>query len=224
MTLQNGPSFRFRNDQLIVPHRTVDNQSGNLRANGSNPELLLNSLVLVNKGDTLILGRHFFSSAYLMVNHDINEYTMWVANQTIEKNVVILDEDGNEHIDPCSSSTPSGGSGGSGGSTSISSGGIAGAVIGSVAGAAFIVVAALFFIWRRRKVTEVKAEAGTVWSPASGKGFIDNTPRMPQELTGDNHSPSHELPVDTERKELSGGQDAQRPHELPSGPVRSELE
>lgn len=244
LTVTFGSTFsvRIRNDQLIVPDLTIDNQSGDLHANSSTPELLFNSLQSANEDDMARIGRQFFSGAYLMVNHDSSEYTMWAANATTDKNLVIVDEKGNERPSPCSSSTPVGSStpsGGSGESKNISSGGIAGAVVGSVAGVAFIAGIVFFFIWRRRKAAMAKAAAaenqrssmgesgpGTFRSSTSDKGPIDLTPRMAQELPGDNHNPSHELPTGTARQELPGGGYVQHPHELPSRPLvtRAELE
>lgn len=235
ITFSNTFSVRIRNDQLIVPELTIEKTSGALNANASSPELLFNSLQSGNSNDMARIGRQFFSGAYILVNHDANEYTLWAANATAEQNLVIVDENGNERSSPCTSSTASASASTSATASSqgISSGGIAGAVVGSVAGTAVIAGAVFFLIWRKRKAALAKAAAdqaalaGSHGSsgPASDKGPIDLTPRLAQELPGGSPDVPHELPTNTAPQELPGGSYF-IPHELPGKPVapRAELE
>lgn len=225
-------SIQIRNDQLIVPDVSINKNSGRLHANGSTPVLLFNRLPENQTYGYARIGRQFFTGAYLAVNHDAGQYTIWPANPTTEKDIVILDENNEERSSPCSQSTPLATSTSAGEGKSISSGGIAGAVVGSVAGAAIIAGAVFFFIWRKRKAAKAEAEnqrASTAESGAGGygdnKGPLDLTPRMAQELDGNNHKQPHELPAEATRHELSATGSIQRPHELPAKPVApAELE
>ena len=45
------------------------------------------------EGKTFILGRQIFSSAYLFVNYDENQFTLWQARDTDDANLVAVGRD-----------------------------------------------------------------------------------------------------------------------------------
>ncbi len=114
----------------------------------------------MNAEDLPQLGRQFLTAAYLMVNQDANEFTLWEANPTSSVDLVAVDTN-NDVVDTAcptasgaasttTSSVP-GPTTTTNTSSKISSGAIVGAAVGGIA-----VVAALagFLIWllvRRRR-------------------------------------------------------------------------
>ncbi|CAO2656841.1 Nn.00g056440.m01.CDS01 [Neocucurbitaria sp. VM-36] len=88
------------------------------------------------------LGGMFFSSAYLMVNHDKNEFTIsQVQEQPAAQNLMGIDT-----ANDCVAALEDGGSNG------LSGGAIAGIVVGVVAAIGIIATIA-FLIWRRRRTS-----------------------------------------------------------------------
>lgn len=219
ITLSNGLSVRITNDQLVIPELTVDEKSGAIISNSSTPELILNSQQEVNENDIARLGRQFFTAAYLMVNHDTNQYTLWQANATAEKDLVVVDENNDVWPDPCSADTPSSSSTSDPSvqqESGISSGGIAGAVVGSVAGAGLI-IGALFFLLRKKNAAATQNVAPSP-EKGSNKQAVDLTPRAAQELPADPHAPVElrELPDNNVfRQELPAGSETAFMSELP---------
>jgi hypothetical protein len=164
------------NTQFIGPDVHVDRTTGALTTNTSAPDVVaFIALTSTNADDVVRIGRNFFSAAYLMVNYDAGEFTMWPTAQNItpDQNLVAVDTSGAELRDACSAdkaSTAGGTAGGpdSTGSSSsastasgeaTSSGGaathnipaIAGGVVGGVAGIASIFALVICFFLRRRK-------------------------------------------------------------------------
>jgi hypothetical protein len=171
MTIQfdSGLSVRIPNDQLVVPNLTINPQTGQLVANGSDPELVINSIQRVNENNLPQLGRQFLSSAYLMVNQDADEFTLWSANPMPNEDLVAVDTQNQVVEEFCSltigglatvasststtvpdttapapiSAKPSSGK--------LSGGGIAGTAVGSAAVVAVLLGAIFWLITRRRK-------------------------------------------------------------------------
>ncbi|KAI0536934.1 aspartic peptidase domain-containing protein [Xylaria digitata] len=153
INIQQGPSVRIPSSELVRPERYIDTDTGAIIANYSRSNLVLNSLQAGNENDLSQLGRIFLSSAYVMLNQDNGEFTIWAANPTKSESLVGVDSKGNYIttfcVDSTNSMTPtptplvtkSG-------STKLSSGAIAGIVVGAVAALA-IITGALF--WRRRR-------------------------------------------------------------------------
>lgn len=69
--------------------------AGNLVYNNSVRELMLNALESVNANDMPLLGMTFLSSAYLSINYDKAEFTLWQANPTTDENILAIDSTGN---------------------------------------------------------------------------------------------------------------------------------
>lgn len=143
------------------------------------------------------LGRYFFTSAYLMVNHDAGTFTLWQANPTSKSRLVrVFDEETANQCDEASgivqpsaspSSTldtdPEADLGDADTSSGPSGGVIGGAVVGAVAGLAIIGFAAFYFIRRKRRRT---LQAGVALSPVNGPETPDNKGwyAPPQEMSG----------------------------------------
>lgn len=75
--LSTGLSVRIPNDQIITPHVDYD-RNGSRVFNDSERDMLMTGL----SQNTITLGRYFLTSAYLMVDYDSNQFTMWNANPT----------------------------------------------------------------------------------------------------------------------------------------------
>lgn len=173
--IQSGPSIRIPNNQLIVSERSIDSNNGALQANSSARNLVLNPVQSINANDLPKLGRQFLSSAYIMVNQDAREFTLWQSNPTNAVDLVAVDKGGTEVTDFCgdAATTPSPtpetttrpSSSGSK-RAALSTGAIAGIAIGAVTVIAIIAVAAFIF-YRRRRETAAPTEASAVrqWLP-----------------------------------------------------------
>lgn len=89
MTLSSGLQIRIPNHQLVLPDYHTSPE-GELLVNGSDRVVLINSLQQINKNDMPILGLPFFSSAYLFVNEDMAQFTLWKSNPTTDTNLVAI--------------------------------------------------------------------------------------------------------------------------------------
>ncbi|KAI6321079.1 hypothetical protein MCOR30_008099 [Pyricularia oryzae] len=86
--LGSGMVARLENDQLVVPHQSVDRKTGDIIVNRVEPpELLVDSMQDVNANDMAQLGMHFAAVAYLLVNHDAGQFSMW-SSADIAKDAV----------------------------------------------------------------------------------------------------------------------------------------
>lgn len=176
-TLDNGFQVKIANHQLIVPERYI-NDKGDLAVNSSQPVLRINSLQNTTANVLPVLGRYFFTSAYVLLNRDANQFTLWQANPTSDENLVPVNKK-NEVVSGTQSCTivptpspqpDSGGdqngkqgAGNGSSASSLSSGAVAGIVVGGVAAAG---IGLGVFWWclvrRRRRSTEVEAEGPAV--------------------------------------------------------------
>lgn len=135
----------------MVPNREIQ-QDGSITANASEPNLLIISLQDVNENDIVKLGRHFLSSAYVMVNLDHQTFTMWEANPTTEENLVAVGTDSAPTMDFCTAqsnntSSPTPVPSPVQHDHGLSGGAIAGIVVGTVVGVALI-AGALLAWWK----------------------------------------------------------------------------
>ncbi|KAH1921514.1 hypothetical protein KXV48_006142 [Aspergillus fumigatus] len=206
ISLSSGLKVRIPNDQLVIPNLTIDKTTGAILANASAPELVLNSMQQVNADDLPQLGRQFLSGAYVMVNQDAGQFTLWAAKPTTEEDLVAVNPDNRVYSSFCapgasnlgdatqststSSPTQSAASNSNIGqsqrvddaSSGLSSGAIAGIVVGGVAGIALVAAGVFFAIIKRRRRRQ------TIPTPQTAEAFtpkvVDLTPRAPQELPG----------------------------------------
>ncbi|KAH8647520.1 aspartic peptidase domain-containing protein [Ilyonectria robusta] len=160
ITLQSGLTVRFPSHQLVVPERTIQQNTGKVAVDGSNANLLLTPDVNPSLSK---LGQMFLSSAYLMVNEDADEFTLWEANPTTDENIVALDENGVKITESCEgapeeeSETPG-----------LSTGAIAGIVLGVIAGVVLVMSGIVLFLRRRRRLNQPSMAAVSISRPLSG--------------------------------------------------------
>lgn len=159
ISIQNGINIRVPNTQLVVPEPTVG--ANGINANNSAQNIVINPIQGVNENDLPILGRLFLSSAYLMVNHDANSFTLWQAETDADSSSLqAVGEDGEPTGEACdgppnngnqtsptpsASTTPSGSSG-----IRLSGGAIGGIVVGVLFGVAAFGFSGIC-VWRRKQ-------------------------------------------------------------------------
>ena len=222
-------SVRIPNNQLVQPNIFI-NDDGVLSYNISTREINIDSLQAENLHDLPLLGQTFLTSAYLFVEPDKDQFTIWQADPTSDQNIIPQAE---EDSSPCTStgasatmarqsSTPtSSGSSTFTTSNSLNAGAIAGGVIGGLAGLAIIAVIA--FLLLRRKSKKEQSPHGIASDPTSPEknggynlpGSQDPRPKDGaneikyighgmQELSG-HESLRSELGGEHARAELAGG-------------------
>ena len=173
----------------MVPDVGITQQGQLAITNDSTREVLINSLSDVNKNDIPFLGRPFFSSAYLLVDNDNRQFSLWQGNPTTNQSLVALGPS------PCASSPPlvSSLAPGSPSSTTgkstvsnppVSKGGIGGIVVG--VGALVALVTMAIFAIRRRRAPRQSIETQQL----HGADYKHVIPEL-----GADQSPAQELPV-----------------------------
>ena len=148
----------------MVPDLYI-NENGIEFFNDSTRELMINPLASTNGGDFPILGQTFLTSAYMMVNYDTNQLTLWQANTTEDENLVAVSP--SSTCKPANSPQTAATSSGATSQatpkqdtqpqhTGLSAGAIAGAAIGGVMAVMLITLACLY-LRRARKQRAVQA-------------------------------------------------------------------
>ncbi|KAF2457873.1 aspartic peptidase domain-containing protein [Lineolata rhizophorae] len=210
--LENDIDIRVPNHQLVKPEMQVTDQ-GSVFENTTISVLLINSLRDANEDDVLAVGKYFFTSAYLTVNLDTQSFSIFKANPTFDTDPVAINDDssaadcevtGTISAGPSSSPTPQQTIAGDGSNSpsSLSGSAIAGAVVGSVFGAALIAVAVLYFLqrrrWRKQAAGGPKDDAVSLSTTSVEPGFNPGLQELggsdPPEVYGSD-PPKHELPV-----------------------------
>lgn len=155
VTIQDTVTVNFTDDQLLI--RKGDpyfDMQGVTQFNTSQVGLTVISMI-EDPTQMPRLGGMFFSSAYLMVNHDKNEFSIASApKQSTEATIISLDTANDcaaysNGSAPGHTSQPSQPGAGNLDDSALSTGAIAGIAIGAVAGFALLAVSA-FVLWRRR--------------------------------------------------------------------------
>ncbi|EEY20148.1 conserved hypothetical protein [Verticillium alfalfae VaMs.102] len=173
IVIQAGPSIRIPNHQLIVPNRVMPSDSPGWVANYSSHNLVINGIQGGNSDDVIKLGRQFLSSAYVMLNQDTSEFTLWESNPTADVDLVAVDSSGNESTEWCepeeiespsgsgtpAQTNPASAESDSGPSTGL----IAGAAAGG--GAALIIIAIVSWLLIRRRHKKRAAAAAAALAP-----------------------------------------------------------
>ncbi|KAM7195055.1 acid protease [Rhypophila sp. PSN 637] len=222
INFQSGFSVRIPNDQLVVPHRQINPNTGEITTNATGPDLVIISTQDVNKDDISQLGRQFLSAAYLMANLDANEFTLWEANPTDTQQLVAVDEGNADIASVCDGNPPPPVTRPDGGGGSLSSGLIAGIAVAAVVFTA--IVCAIVFVWRRRhrrsaalgvRGPSTSNQGGLADKPSSAYGYNDGVPYQRSELPGlgkqvyKSHQAPDKLPVPE-----TGQRGESQPHEL----------
>lgn len=100
----SGLSVRVNNAQYIGPDVTINKTTGAFEVASTEYDVAMIALQGTNSNDILRIGRNFFSAAYIMVNYDVGEFTIWAANPTATQDLVAVDSTGAEYDNFCSSS------------------------------------------------------------------------------------------------------------------------
>lgn len=103
MKFASGLSVRVDNAQYISPDVTINKTNGVLEAASTEYDVAMIALQGSNSNDILRIGRTFFSAAYITVNYDVGEFTIWVADPTDSQDLVAVDSTGAEIENFCSS-------------------------------------------------------------------------------------------------------------------------
>ncbi|KAK0629162.1 hypothetical protein B0T17DRAFT_597610 [Bombardia bombarda] len=180
--LSSGLAVRIPNSQLVLPYRYVDRQTGAVVANATNPIVNINSNQQVNLNDIPKLGRQFLSAAYLTVNEEANEFSLYTANPTSREDLVAFGADGKETTEFCNSNDTSTSSGdanrGNAGGGGLSTGALAGIVVGGVAAAVALAAAVWFWLRKKKNVAKVGGGGGGGGGGRGGKEDREATVTM----------------------------------------------
>ncbi|EME78392.1 uncharacterized protein MYCFIDRAFT_157184 [Pseudocercospora fijiensis CIRAD86] len=212
ISLSNGFSTTIRNDALVLPDQYVD-PSGALVSNSSASTILMAPLENVNSNDVPIIGKEFFSSAYMMVDLDASTYTLWQVNDTTETRLISVGGSCSEHIEINSNDTAPPTATATGAASTgtkvaksgnaFSAGALVGIVVGSAVGASVIAAVAVLVVMRRRRN---KITSATELTPASGQVFDQSRSGPPsyQDHRGHGYGLAEVPAVDAVPYELTG--------------------
>jgi hypothetical protein len=211
MKLDSGLSVRIPNDQLIVPDRTISS-SGEITANASSPNLVINPIKEINANDQLHLGRQFLSAAYVMLNEDSSSFTLWKANPTLKEYLMAVDKRNDPIHSNCSVHVTSSSE------SKLSKGAIAGIAVAALA--AVLIIALVAYrtskknekerAWLNQPARDDQAQAHAKTGPAeiplqnlSTSELDVYSPRTPNELSAENELQELvELPARTSESEV----------------------
>jgi hypothetical protein len=87
LVIDGTSKFTLSNDILILPQEYVASD-GAFKTDASAPGILLAPTSNGNVNDVSIIGRPFFSAAYIMVDLDAETWTLWQANATTDTRLV----------------------------------------------------------------------------------------------------------------------------------------
>lgn len=228
ITVYPNLNIRVPNHQLVIPEYDFNSYGQRYIKNSTNRQTLLYSYQDINKNDMPVYGKPFLTSAYLFVNSDRGEFTLWASQPNTTQNIVAVGP-------PVCSSTPSSqpalpaptSLATSGAKEKAPTGAIAGAVVGGLAGTALI-IGALLFLARRRRNKRRQQEAQDAPprdSSLAGSGQRSSRWGEKAEMSTDTHPPL-EMPSTrdpgyaTPPYEMPGRKDARYvmvPHEMPDG-------
>jgi hypothetical protein len=92
VVFDDGLELTIPNELLVVPEKLIDD-SGEVQVNSTFAEVLIQPTNGDNAGDTPRIGKQFFSSTYLFVDHDAGTFTVWQANSTSDTRLVSVGGD-----------------------------------------------------------------------------------------------------------------------------------
>jgi hypothetical protein len=222
VVLDNGLELTIPNELLVVPQKLIDD-SGKVQINTTYSEVLLRPTLGNDAADIPMIGKQFFSSTYLFVDHDTGTFTVWQANNTRETRLISVGGncDLTESEESPASSSPTGNPPQATDDTPPSALGTdddaltTGTIVGIAVGAASSLVALAIIIYIcfvRRKKRKSRTEKSLL---------SDNDARYgnPDHPYG-GFDARHEL-HNVATSELNA---AENPKELPSGKEASELD
>jgi hypothetical protein len=222
VVLDNGLELTIPNELLVVPQKLIDD-SGKVQINTTYSEVLLRPTLGNDAADIPMVGKQFFSSTYLFVDHDAGTFTVWQANNTKETRLVSVGGncDLTESEDSPASSSPIGKPSQAADDTppsaldtdddALSTGTIVGIAVGAVSSlVAFAIIIYVCFV--RRKKRKSRTQKSLLSDDNARYGGSDNPYRE--------FETRHEL-HNVATSELNA---AEHPKELPSGKEASELD
>lgn len=228
VTVYPNLEIRVPNHQLVVPEYDFNSYGQRYIKNSTNREVLLYSYQGINKNDMPVYGKPFLTSAYLFVNSDRGEFTLWASQANTTQNIVSVGP-------PVCSSTPTSqptlpaptALATSGPRKKGNTGAIAGVVVGGVAGIALIFGALFFLVRKRRNKRRQQERQKILPGDASLPGSGQRSSRWGEkaEMSTDTHPPL-EMPITRDPGyarppyEMPGRKDARYvmvPHEMPGG-------
>lgn len=241
LILDGTSKFTLSNDILILPREYVA-PDGAFQTDSSSPGIAFTPTSNDNVNDVSIIGRPFFSAAYIMVDLDAETWTIWQANATTDTRLVSVGGDCAEKpkvntappkITPpdvdltnetsinntASSATPDPADRATAG---LEAGAIAGIALGAVFGSGLL-AGALVICWLRRKRQMRRRSTGSEADIAltkymHGREFAtchEKSADSAQELSS-SWVLAHELPVVERPTEVCSGHWSVQAVELPS--------
>lgn len=211
--LDSGLSVRITNDQLIVPERTIS-PTGEIVANASSPNMVINPIKEINANDQLHLGRQFLSGAYVLLNEDSSSFTLWKANPTFKESLMAVDQQNNPITTKCEVRVTMSGE------SKLSKGAIAGIAVGTIAA---VIIIALVAYRASKKNDRKKQRTWSTHPLTDGAAAQAQAKTGPEDIPLQNLSTS-ELDVYSPRtpNELSAEPEFQELVELPARNSTSE--
>ena len=184
VVFDSGLELTIPNELLVVPEKQIDD-TGEVKINSTFVKVLIQPTLADNAGDTPLIGRQFFSSTYLFVDHDAGTFTVWQANSTTDTRLVSVGGDcevqkTEETPQTSSAPTPSSSTGtlsdandsppvaldADKDSVGISTGVVAGIAVGGVSAlAAIAIIVYLCLARRKRRITSSKNSTISKESP-----------------------------------------------------------
>jgi hypothetical protein len=245
LVLDGTSKFTLSNDILILPREYVASD-GAFETDSSSPGIAFTPTSNDNVNDVSIIGRPFFSAAYIMVDLDAETWTIWQANATTETRLVSVGGDCAEkpkvNTAPPKVTPPGVGAANETSmnnatsaatpatldraSTSLEAGAIAGIALGAVFGSGLL-AGTLVICWLRRKRQMRRRSTGSEADIALtkymyGREFGGLTPSCHEKSAdsaqelASSWSLTHELPVVERPTEVSSGHWSVQAVELPS--------
>lgn len=103
VVLDSGMELTIPNELLVVPQKLIDD-SGEVNINTTYSEVLLRPTLGNDAADIPMVGKMFFSSNYLFVDHDAGTFTVWQANNTQDTRLVSVGDNNCSATEPKESS------------------------------------------------------------------------------------------------------------------------
>jgi hypothetical protein len=92
VVFDSGLELAIPNELLVVPQKLIDD-TGKVQINSTFAEVLIQPTLGDNAADTPLIGKQFFSSTYLFVDHDAGTFTIWQVNSTTDTRLVSVGSD-----------------------------------------------------------------------------------------------------------------------------------
>ncbi|CZT25161.1 uncharacterized protein RCC_10890 [Ramularia collo-cygni] len=151
--IQGGPAINIPNDVLAVPNEYID-ESGVVQHNDSAADVLFSPIDGNNIDDQLIIGKQFFSGAYLTVNLDNQTWSIWPVKATTDTQLTTIGESCDDATNSTTIAQPDDSAESRTGT--ISNGVIAGIAVGGSCVVIALVILIVFMI-RKRKAKRTSA-------------------------------------------------------------------